>query len=146
MAIEKLHIAPCGMNCSLCSSYQREKEKCPGCKVRIQNNSTRCTILNCPRRTETESGFCYECLKYPCKRMQALDTRYRQKYGMSMAENLEMIRTQGNEKFEQVQRERWTCPKCGKLLCVHNPKCLHCRGINERYPRKNGFHEKSTPS
>lgn len=25
-------IAPCGMNCSICMAYLREKNKCPGCR------------------------------------------------------------------------------------------------------------------
>lgn len=132
----QLHIAPCGMNCSLCSSFQREKDRCLGCNINISNNSTRCSIVHCAKRVGIESGFCHECAKFPCKRMLTLDARYRQNYGMSMIDNLEKIKDKGMEQFKQSEITRWTCSTCGSLLCVHKPKCLHCRAINGKYCRK----------
>jgi hypothetical protein len=56
-----------------------------------------------------------------------LDRRYRAKYGMSMIANLEAIRDFGIRNFIKAEKERWICPKCGKMLCVHKPQCLYCQ-------------------
>ena len=68
----------------------------------------------------------YDCTIYPCKRLKQLDKRYRNKYHMSMIENLNFIQKQGIRKFITWQKEKWTCKKCQHLLCVHKPGCLHC--------------------
>ncbi|MBC8006264.1 MAG: DUF3795 domain-containing protein, partial [Verrucomicrobia bacterium] len=73
-------IAPCGMNCGICLAYQRDKNTCSGC---LGENSYKppyclhCIIKNCEILAQTSSGFCYECIKYPCKRLRQLDKRYR---------------------------------------------------------------------
>jgi hypothetical protein len=62
----------------------------------------------------------------PCKRLKQLDTRYRTKYGMSMIANLTEIKDQGMNAFLVHQAERYTCPTCKGLLCVHRSRCLMC--------------------
>jgi hypothetical protein len=48
------------------------------------------------------------------------------KYRMSMLENLQVIRDVGVEAFVALERERWTCPECGGLQCVHTSECVYC--------------------
>lgn len=127
--LKRSHIAPCGMNCALCLGYQRTKNKYPGCWGDDPNKPDHCrlcTIINCPTISANSSHFCYECSKVPCRRLKQLDARYRTKYGMSMMENLEEIREQGVDNFLAHQAERYTCPACHGLLCVHRPQCLTC--------------------
>ena len=123
-------IAPCGMNCSVCQAHLREKRKCPGCHGKDANKSIsaiHCIIRNCEMVKISQSGFCYECIKYPCKRLQRLDKRYRTKYAMSMIENLEYIKGSGLSAFVEKENERWCCRKCGGVICVHRGYCFHCR-------------------
>ncbi|WKY44392.1 hypothetical protein Q5O14_17560 [Eubacteriaceae bacterium ES2] len=70
--------------------------------------------------------FCFECENFPCKRLKALDKRYRTKYHMSMIDNLEFIQTHGIEKFLEKEKKKWRCPECGGLICCHNGLCLNC--------------------
>ena len=122
-------IAPCGMNCGVCQAYLRETRKCPGCYGEDTNKSitkVNCIIRNCEMVKLSQSGFCYECLKYPCKRLQQLDKRYRTKYAMSMIENLEYIKGNGLSAFVEKENERWRCPKCGGVICVHRGCCHQC--------------------
>lgn len=122
-------IAPCGMNCGVCMAYLREKRKCPGCHGDDADKSIsciRCIIRNCAVIKENESGFCFSCTKYPCKRLKQLDKRYRTKYSMSMIENLESIRATGLAAFVAGERERWHCPNCGGTICVHRGYCYTC--------------------
>ena len=43
-----------------------------------------------------------------------------------MIDNLEMIEDPGIRHFIRSQKEEWTCPECGELLCVHRPACRFC--------------------
>ncbi|MBS4060749.1 MAG: DUF3795 domain-containing protein [Bacteroidetes bacterium] len=123
-------IAACGMNCGICIGHIRERNKCPGCNAMDEEKSgycRKCIIKNCPVLKEKSLNFCSEtCEKYPCLRLKNLDKRYRTKYGMSMIENLGNIKNEGIEKFVEMEQNRWKCPKCGELLCVHKISCLKC--------------------
>jgi hypothetical protein len=126
-------IAPCGMNCALCLGYQREKNHCNGCRneenVKYKTKGcANCIIKNCDLLKSTSSGFCYECDKFPCKRLKDLDKRYRTKYSMSMLENLEDIKKEGLEEFVKQQNIKWKCSGCNRLICVHRGFCLSCEG------------------
>jgi len=122
-------IAPCGMNCAICHGYLREKNTCVGCRNDDVDKSAycrSCIIKNCEHIENSESKFCYECEKLPCKRLKQLDKRYRDKYHMSMLENLEYIKNKGIDKFLKNEKKRWTCRNCGSIICVHRDKCLEC--------------------
>ncbi len=124
-------IAPCGMNCGICIGYLREKKPCGGCFKKDDENKPKhcrsCSIVNCELLAKTESGFCYDCEKYPCARLKKLDKRYRTNYGMSMLENLDYIQKHGLEKFLVNEEYKWTCKDCGTGLCVHRDFCLNCK-------------------
>ncbi len=129
-------IAPCGMNCGICIGHLRDRRPCGGCKGRKDVNKPNacrsCSIVNCELLTKTESGFCYACVKYPCTRLKMLDKRYRTNYGMSMIENLELIKNQGLEAFLRIEGSRWKCKKCGSGLSAHRDSCIQCGTDFER--------------
>jgi len=132
-------IAPCGMNCGLCIGHLREKNPCGGCFKKDDENKPKqcrsCLIVNCDLLAKTESGFCYDCEKYPYARLKRLDKRYRTNYGMSMIENLTYIQNLGLEDFLKNEEIRWTCPECGFGLCVHRDICLNCKTEIGKNPR-----------
>lgn len=122
-------IAPCGMNCRLCIAHTRDKNACPGCRGDDSGKpKTRvtCRIKNCDRIVTDKVGYCFRCDRFPCDRLDHLDERYRTKYGMSMIENLEHMKKFGIRHFIRSEKKKWTCPGCGRLLCVHKPQCLSC--------------------
>ena len=128
-AIPTRLIAPCGMNCRLCRSYIRDKNKCPGCRVDDSlKPKTRvgCKIKTCEKIAEGNVKFCFSCDSFPCAKLKHLDKRYRTKYGMSMIDNLETIKEFGIRRFIRNEKERWICPKCREMICVHKPQCLSC--------------------
>ncbi len=127
-------IAPCGMNCTLCIGYQRDKNKCIGCKYLpdkryVTKDSKSCVIKNCETIKRNKTGFCYECDKYPCQRLKQLDKRYRTKYGMSMIENLNNIKNNGISNFLSSEEEKWKCKNCSNYVCVHKNSCINCKTI-----------------
>jgi hypothetical protein len=122
-------IAPCGMNCALCLAYQRAKIHCPGCRAEGAGKLSSCLVCSiklCHLALVDNLEFCHQCAAYPCARIRHIDKRYRDKYAMSMVANLQTIQSSGVDVFAAQQRERWRCPGCGGLICVHRPKCLHC--------------------
>jgi predicted RNA-binding Zn-ribbon protein involved in translation (DUF1610 family) len=45
---------------------------------------------------------------------------------MSMMGNLEDIKRFGIRRFIRNEKERWACPECGEIICVHKPQCISC--------------------
>jgi hypothetical protein len=62
----------------------------------------------------------------PCERLKQLDARYRTKYGMSMIANLTEIKEKGVDAFLAHQAEKYSCPTCQGILCIHRSRCLKC--------------------
>lgn len=122
-------IAPCGLNCSLCRSFIRDRRPCPGCREDGGHKShacLTCAIKNCKDRAAGGHQFCFSCVKYPCADLLHLDGRYRTKYGVSVIENLERIRAVGVTSFVAEETIRWSCPACGSRLCMHKPQGVNC--------------------
>lgn len=122
-------IAPCGMNCRLCSGFIRKVKPCPGCRSSADNKPaycTSCAIVHCAKRLSNQWSDCSAC-DVPCRRLKTLDKRYRTKYHMSMLENLAMIRDEGMDRFLDEQQRRFRCPVCGGTPSVHRTKCPVCQ-------------------
>jgi len=115
------------------NSNKRKINTCPGCcmignpdnqKSKCRN---RCRIRNCEQISGGRIKYCSaSCNNYPCARLRQLDKRYRTKYGMSMIDNLEMINELGIRYFVRNEKEKWVCPECGEMICVHRPTCFFC--------------------
>jgi hypothetical protein len=123
-------IAPCGMNCGICKGYLREKNKCPGCREMSKNKPEycrKCIIMHCEILKKNNMKFCSDkCKKFPCTRLKNLDKRYKNKYHMSMLENLLNIKKNGIRKFVDNEQKRWKCPKCEGIVTCHGGICFSC--------------------
>jgi len=127
-------IAPCGMNCAICSSYLAMKydlkkqgimrSYCAGCRPRGKN----CAFMKkaCEKLGNGLVKYCFLCADFPCRRLKSLDKRYRTHYRMSMIENLEIIRDNGVKALLERETEKWRCPACGGMICCHNGICFSC--------------------
>ena len=130
MTLQQPIVAPCGMNCALCQAYQGKGLACNGCgKGGERKACQNCSIRQCEHKT----AFCFECASYPCKRLKALDKRYRTRYHMSMLENLAFIQANGLEEFVRQQNEKYRCARCGKLRTVHQDHCIYCAQMDKAY-------------
>ena len=125
------HIAPCGMNCGICISFFRytmngtkRKQPCGGCR----SKKSQCAFIKqqCDKLATKQIEYCFECTSFPCDNLSALDKRYRAKYGMSMIDNLRNIQKHGIQQFLKNEQEKWKCPTCGGVICVHNKTCYTC--------------------
>ena len=117
------------MNCALCQTFQGKGIVCPGCGENVTRTSCRkCSIRLCGQKTR----FCFTCSQYPCARLKRLDKRYRLKYGMSMLDNLNLLKEQGMEALLAQQRAAHTCPGCaGPEPCI---KVRACTAAAHRTP------------
>ena len=124
-------IAPCGINCGTCIAFfgytmsgKKRKYSCSGCWSRERP----CAFIKrrCKKFANKLIQYCFECADFPCGTLETLDKRYREKYGLSLVENLEYIQKKGIKEFLKNEHEKWKCPKCGGLVCVHNKKCYTC--------------------
>lgn len=132
-------IAPCGVICDLCLGFQRNKNKCVGCN-NIGNkpyHCTVCSIKSCVEKKRDEKLLCYDCAKFPCRRIKDLDKRYTLKYGESPVQNLNTIKEIGLTQFINIKKEKSKCSNCGQLLCVHKEVCLNCGNKNKYFPQIN---------
>jgi hypothetical protein len=96
---------------------------------------TVCSIKSCDVKKGNEELLCYDCSKYPCRRIKDLDKRYTLKYGENPIQNLNKIKEIGLQQFIEIEKEKWKCNKCGQLLCVHRDVCLNCGNKNEYFPQ-----------
>jgi hypothetical protein len=127
--MDPLIIAPCGINCSLCRAYIRDRHPCSGCRGSDSYKATaclNCVIRNCAALADGDYQFCYSCSHYPCPTLKHLDTRYRTRYGLSVMANLDRIREVGVELFLSEEATTWTCSECSSRLCMHKPQCITC--------------------
>jgi hypothetical protein len=122
-------IAPCGINCRICRAFTRDKKSCPGCRgddILKSSSCVTCKIKNCEKIITGGIEYCFKCGEFPCTRLTHLDKRYRTKYGTSMIENLANINKIGIIDFVKSENEKWACPVCGVMICMHKPQCLLC--------------------
>lgn len=133
VAMKRELVAPCGMNCNLCSWVLDPcKPGCVGCRPRGRGCIHKKGL--CPKLAKSEIKFCYQCGQFPCASLLLIEKRYVKTHNYSFVENLEYIRGRGMPAFLEREARRYTCPSCGKLLTVHGDKCPHCR---RRHDRKN---------
>ena len=143
--IAKKLIAPCGMNCSICSKYlsylnNLKRSQCSGCKP----SSKRCDYLFAKCRginhgQNKKSLFCFECSQYPCKQIDRMDARYRKSYRMSIKDNLDEIQKRGIDEVVESQYRKYCCADCGGVVSIHNRKCFRCDTVTrliEKFPDK----------
>ena len=125
-------IAPCGLDCSICSQALKKNAPCPGCNGPDENKpefcARRCGIILCQKRKENGYRFCDECPDFPCADVMEKETRYTSQYPRkeSVLENLRMIREMGMESFLEEERKHWSCPECGSTVNVHTGICSGC--------------------
>jgi hypothetical protein len=138
-------VAPCGMNCAICSRYlsylnNLKRSQCAGCRPGNKTCSylfAKCSGINGARQGNANARFCFDCDQYPCRQINRMDDRYRSNYGMSVKDNLERINRIGVVKFAQEQYEEYRCSTCGGVISIHNRKCFKCDEITRLVEKRN---------
>jgi hypothetical protein len=120
-------IAPCGVNCSVCSGHLRVKKHCPGCRMEGPEKPTYCRTCKMKVCADSRGAVrCAECASFPCARLKRLDRRYRLRYGVPLVEDGRRLLAEGVEAYMQAERARWACPACGGVISMHKQACIEC--------------------
>jgi hypothetical protein len=134
MEMKEELIAVCGMNCRICVAYfgyalsgKKRKKPCIGCRPTDRN----CAFIKkrCKKLSKKEVNYCFECSDFPCENLEKLDKRYRERFKMSMIDNLNFIKKNGINDFLKSQEEKYKCAECGDVICVHTDKCYECGNV-----------------
>jgi ribosomal protein L32 len=127
--LDAILIAPCGINCNICKAHLRKKKQCSGCHF-FAPGAARCIVRKCEERKASVSGYCYECAKFPCRRIKRIDERYR-RIGISNIENLGIIKEKGVAALLKREEKKYKCPECGAVLANIGVcyQCTHGRRI-----------------
>lgn len=65
----------------------------------------------------------------PCKRVKNLDKTYRDRYNVSLVENLKTAGETGVTAFLRQEKKKWTCPSCHGILSLHDGICSECKEV-----------------
>lgn len=126
--IDTAMFAPCGMNCLVCYKHCSHKKPCPGCfnsDLGKPEHCRKCKIKDCAKGKGT--SYCFECADYPCRLIKNLEKSYNKRYQVSLMENSGFVRQNGLKAFLESQKEKYTCPKCGGVISIHDGECVECR-------------------
>ncbi|MBI9050858.1 MAG: DUF3795 domain-containing protein [Anaerolineaceae bacterium] len=124
-------LAPCGVFCGACPSYQKS---CLGCasESKEQNRKSKwaCKIRICCY-TNKNLDFCVTCAAYPCKiyYKKLLDPHQGDplfKYRHEIPEIFSQQYSPDYAIFLENQQKRWTCPNCEGTIKFYHYKCSKC--------------------
>jgi rubrerythrin len=51
---------------------------------------------------------------------------------MSMVENLQELKAKGMDEFLKSQAEKYRCPNCGGVVCIHDGRCYSCGQMRQK--------------
>ncbi|PVX24396.1 MAG: hypothetical protein CW691_07695 [Candidatus Bathyarchaeum sp.] len=124
-------LAPCGIYCGTCVAFfgytmagKKRKMSCNGCRTRSSN----CAFIKkgCSTLAAKQLDYCFECQSFPCEQLKTLDSRYVDKYNISLIENLKHMKAKGVPDFLETEQQRRKCPTCGGVVCIHTNNCYTC--------------------
>lgn len=102
---------------------QPEDFTCHGCKSdKTLEYCSNCPMKDCCRQKGYES--CAECADRPCPSLR--DFSQQMPHRKAVAANLAKLAASGMDEFLARQKQRWTCPQCGRALSWYEEKCSGC--------------------
>lgn len=126
--IDTAMFAPCGMNCMVCYRHCSHPKPCAGClnsDMGKPGHCRKCGIKDCVGQKGLP--YCFACSDFPCKSIKNLEKSYNKRYQASLIENSRFVQRHGLDMFMQIQKETYTCSKCGGIISVHDGACSECR-------------------
>lgn len=120
-------LAPCGLNCGVCSRFQNRKNPCPGCRARLNEPDVyrrKCVMRACTAVKGID--HCGQCGSAPCKRLKAFEKRYSEGYGISPLSDARFAANAGTTALLERHRQTYTCPDCGGVIDLHYGRCSGC--------------------
>ncbi|NQU85233.1 MAG: DUF3795 domain-containing protein [Mariniphaga sp.] len=124
-------LAPCGVFCGACPSYNKT---CLGC-ASDNKNQKRQSKWGCKIRVccydKMKLKYCIDCKEYPCNiyRKKLLSTHEndpRFTYRFEIPYQFPKIKSMGIENYYKYQIQRWKCDTCEGTIRFYNYTCDNC--------------------
>ena len=123
-------LAPCGIYCGACPSFNKS---CLGCSCQSKDQKRK-SKWNCKIRVccfEQKQRICAQCEKFPCSihRKKLIDSHpgdSRYTYRHEVPKSLELLNEIGMTEFLAFQKQRWTCPSCEGQAWFYHYRCGNC--------------------
>ena len=155
--IDEKMLAPCGMNCMVCSRHCYHKNPCPGCfslgasvtgrafTAPIQEKN--CDIRHCAQERALSELFPSELSEKAALSLcglfrlslrslsEALEKRFRIRYDIDLSANNEEIRCAGAAEFLRMQKEEFTCPVCKGVISIQDEERIASARWRNDQPR-----------
>jgi len=132
---------PCGLYCGACGAVLADKTGtveelakkwdmkpdqlvCHGCLTETVAVFCRdCTLRACVLEKGVE--HCFECDDYPCDALVAFRNDKASHHSMVL-HNSGRMREVGVKQWLEEQKERWSCPGCGRAFSWYETECEAC--------------------
>jgi hypothetical protein len=124
-------LAPCGVFCGACPSFNKTCFGCTSDNQKQQRKSKwNCRIRICCYE-KMELFFCGDCEQFPCDKVSKKlihshpgETKF--KYRHEIPENMTKFKELGLEDYLEYQRRKWSCPSCGGRVVFYKYSCVDC--------------------
>jgi hypothetical protein len=131
MGLRNNEVAPCGVLCFACPSFNRS---CHGCASEIKNQKRKskwsCKIRECCY-DKMKIDYCGYCNNFPCDvinkkliKSHKGDNKFR--YRHEIPDNMEKIKSLGIEGFIKLKKKDYLCGYCGGFAYFYHYKCNQC--------------------
>lgn len=137
----------CGLFCASCPNYMASEKGdpkavgaslCHGCKSDKKDPDlwcANCTLKACA--LEKGVSFCYECDEFPCNQLEGFKNDPNFPYHLEVYDYMQMIKTEGKDKWLKEMKKRWSCPSCGTAFDWWTTTCTKCGGKTDGYVNPN---------
>ena len=124
-------LAPCGVFCGVCPSFDKT---CLGCasenKDQKRTSKWNCKIRNCCYN-EKNKNYCIECDDFPCKThkeklIHSHPNNPKYKYRHEIPENFKKMEEMDLESYLEYQDKKWSCTRCGARIEFYHNRCVEC--------------------
>lgn len=127
----RTEIAPCGVFCGACPSYNKTCLGCPSENTEQKRRSKwGCKIRKCCYE-EKNLDYCGYCDEFPCDivNKKLLTNHKDQKefeYRYEIIEDMKRLKEIGVDELIKLKNKEYTCPNCNGTIAFYNFKCNTC--------------------
>ena len=131
MKNRRKELAPCGVFCATCPSFDKS---CNGCssenKKQKRKSKWNCKIRKCCYE-EKNLDYCGYCSIFPCEKInnKLIKSHIGEKrflYRHEIPENMKKLKELGVDKFIKFKKKEYTCPNCKGTVHFYHYKCSVC--------------------
>ena len=124
-------LAPCGVFCAACPSFDKT---CNGCssenKKQKRKSKWDCKIRKCCYE-EMNVEYCGYCNNFPCEKInrkiiKSHKGEKRFMYRHEIPENMKKLKELGEDEFINLKEKEYTCPYCKGIIHFYHYKCSKC--------------------